>query len=132
MNIVRDTGTVKGRGVYACGRYRKDEVVEVSPVIVFEGEYDLLPLEILQVIYDWDGREGVTTSALALGHGSLFNHANPANMRCDYQCDKKQIVFIAAQDIAQGEELSINYNTENGEPVSTEDTWFDEMNIKPI
>jgi len=131
-NVVKDTGTVKGRGVYAGRRYRKDEVVEISPVIVFEAEYDTLPNSINCVIYDWDGREDVTTNALALGHGSLFNHANPANMRCDYQCDKKQIVYVAVDDIAKDEELTINYNSEHGEPVSTEDTWFEEMKIKPI
>lgn len=132
MNFVKDTGTIKGRGVFAGRRYRTGDVVDVSSVVVFEGEYETLPLPIHQLIYDWVGREDVETSALALGHGSLFNHANPANMRFRADYKNRQITYMAARPIKKGEELTINYNHEDGEPVSSEDSWFDDFGFKPI
>ncbi len=131
-NVVKDTGTIKGRGVYAGKHYRENDLVEVSPVIIIEAEYDDLPMAVHRVIYDWEGPEDKTISALALGHGSLFNHANPANMRFDMNYTERTITYFAAKEILKGEELTINYNTEDGAPVSNKDTWFDEMKIKPI
>ena len=131
-NIVKDTGTVKGRGVFAGRAYLKDQVIEISPVIVIEAEYEALPKPIFERIYDWKSIGKIPTSALALGHGSLFNHADSANMQFNLDYRKKQISYIAARDIKAGEELTINYNSENGEPEWPDNNWFDRTGIKPV
>ncbi len=133
-NIIADTGTIKGRGVFAGQAYREGDVVEISPVILIEAEYDDLPRAILERVFDWEARyeTEMPLSALALGHGSLFNHADKANMRSEFEVDKDQITFIAVRDIDIGEELTINYNAADGEPEWHDNNWFDCMGINPI
>lgn len=131
-NYIKNTRTAKGRGVYAGRQYHKGEVIEISPVVAFQAKYSSLPLNIYRILYDWEGTGKIPTSAIALGHGSLFNHDNPANMRFKVQYKKKQITYIAVRDIALDEELTINYNSENGESEWPHDTWFDEMGIKRL
>lgn len=129
-NVVKDTGTVKGRGVFAGRAYREDDIVEVSPVMTFKGTLDTVPEGIRRIVFDWDILPG--TYAIALGQGTLFNHANPANLIYQADRDQKVLRFIAARHISLGEELTINYNSSSGEPEWPDDNWFDRMDIKPI
>lgn len=131
MNIVKDTKTVKGRGVFAHRGYRENDVVEVSPVVVTLGRMQDLPPSIAVRAFDWADVESEPSTAFALGHGSLFNHSDSANMRYESQYDKNQITFTAVRDIAVGEELTINYNS-NGEPTWHDSNWFIRTGIKPI
>jgi hypothetical protein len=59
-----------------------------------------------------------------LGYGSLYNGANPANLRYELDRAGQAISFIAACSIAKGEELTINYSAEDGSAASTSDRWF--------
>ncbi len=130
---VRDTGTAKGRGVFAARAFGAGEVVEECPVLLFRKPYETLHKELKNYVFHWPVPKGArSTQALALGYGSLYNHANPASMR--YETDGEALVmrFIAVRDIAAGEELTINYNADGGAPVSDEDWWFEEKNIKLV
>jgi SET domain-containing protein len=130
---VKDTGTAKGRGVFAARPFRAGEVVEVCPVVLFRKEYKVLHKELKTVVFHWEVPEGeAATQALALGYGSLYNHANPSNMR--YETDNKTLLmrFIAVREVEAGEELTINYNADGGEPVSEDEWWFEEKGIKLI
>jgi len=51
-----------------------------------------------------------------------------------YQVDKVRLILrlIAVTDIESGEELTINYSGESGSPVSHDDWWFREKQVKPI
>lgn len=131
-NYVEDTGTAKGRGVYAGRPYQQNSVVEVSPVVVTLGRMQDLPASIKVRAFDWIDIDDEPSTALALGHGSLFNHANSANMRYESQYDKKQISFYAVCDIERNGELTINYNSKNGEPEWHDNNWFIRTGIKPI
>lgn len=59
---------------------------------------------------------------MALGYVPVYNHSYSSN--CEYEMDFEQnlIAIRAVRDIAEGEELFINYNGtwNNAEPV-----WFD-------
>ena len=130
---LRETGTGKGRGVFAARRFRAGEVVEVCPVILFRKEYKVLHRELKTYVFHWEVPEGETaTQALALGYGSLYNHANPSNLR--YETDAAALVmrFIAVRDVADGEELTINYDADGGAHVSEDEWWFEEKGIKLI
>jgi SET domain-containing protein len=130
---IRDTGTAKGRGVFALNPFKSGEVVEESPVILISILREQLTQELRDIVFHWDLRaDGTAISALALGYGSLYNSDNPSNLR--YETDKIRLLirFVAARDIASGEELTINYSGINGAPVSKGDSWFDEKRIKPI
>ncbi len=130
LNNVKDTGTAKGRGLFAWSSYDEGRVVEESPVITFESKLEELPIPIRQRVFDWDKSKSVY--ALALGYGSLINHANPANMRYVADPHRKVIYFIAARNIKMDEELTINYNSENGEAEWHDNNWFEKMGIQPL
>jgi SET domain len=130
---VKDTGTVKGRGVYALRDFAEGEVVEQCPVIILLRPYDQLPPRIQTIVFNWGNLAKTTPSfALALGFGSLYNHANPANLRYEAVPEDSTIHFIAVCAIQKDEELTINYNAGGGSHVSQEDTWFKQHNIVPI
>lgn len=131
---IDDTGTEKGRGVFAARKFNIGETVEVSPVILINPEYQKMPPEIKRVIFAWSKLTGTEPlmEALALGFGSLYNHANPSNMR--YQADNEACTlrYIAVRDIQKGEELTINYNAVGGGYEWNDDNWFKRNQIKPV
>ena len=130
---VKDTGTPKGRGVFAARAFTAGEVVEECPVVLLRKPYEALHKELKTFVFHWEVPEGAAaTQALALGYGSLYNHANPANMR--YETDGASLVLrlIAVRDIRPDEELTINYNAEGGGEASDEDWWFEEKKIELV
>jgi hypothetical protein len=130
---VRDTGTAKGRGVFAARAFAAGEVVEECPVMLFRKPYEVLHKELKTVVFHWPVPEGAAaTQALALGYGSLYNHANPSNLR--YETDRETLTmrFVAVREIAAGEELTINYNADGGAHVSDDEWWFEEKGIKLV
>ena len=130
---IRDTGTEKGRGVFAARPFACGEVIESCPVVVLHGPFTALPEEIKTRVFDWSVLAQVqNTQAFALGYGSMYNHDNPANMR--YEADKQHSLlrFISVREISEGEELTVNYNAIGGGAEWENDNWFDRMNVKPI
>jgi SET domain-containing protein len=130
---VRDTGTERGRGVFASRRFVSGEVVEVAPVLVLKVDYDALPALLKTYVFDWTTLTGVPRSqAVALGYGSMYNHANPANLR--YVADARQNVmrYVAVRDIEPDEELTINYNAVGGVHEWDDDNWFERAEIDVI
>lgn len=130
---IEDTGTRKGRGVFAARAFAVGETVEVCPVVSFVDGFDKLPVELKRVIFNWGYLSGSPgPQGLALGYGSMYNHSNPANMR--YQADLANVSlhFIAVRPIATGEELTVNYNAHGGGAEWHDDTWFEQMGIEPL
>jgi uncharacterized protein len=122
---VSETGTIKGRGVFAGRPYTKGELVEVCPVMVINS--CVLPRVLANLLYSW---EKTTTEpityAIALGYGSLYNHANPSNV--SYRIDiKAQVIrYFSARNIDANEELTINYSSVDGGCYCEDDTWFEQ------
>lgn len=133
--IVRDTGTPTGRGVFAAAPLREGEVVEESPVVLFALR-EHLPVEVRRRMFNWARLAGEADTggvqALALGYGSLYNHANPANLRYEADVERELLRFVAVRPIEPDEELTINYNAEGGGPVSEGDAWFARMGVEPV
>ena len=50
---VKDTGTIKGRGVFALRDFAEGEVVEQCPVIILLRAYDQLPPRIQTMVFNW-------------------------------------------------------------------------------
>lgn len=130
---VTETGTPKGRGVFASKSFHTEEVVEICPVIVLRGSFWKLPVELQRLVYGWHllaSEPG--THALALGCGSLYNSANPANMRFEADRNEALLRFIAVRSIAAGEELTVNYSSAGGGAESSTNDWFKRLKIKFI
>ena len=97
----------KGRGVFARKHIKEGSVIECVPVI-------LVPIDQLvggmhspilaRFGYMWNKKE----MAISLGYGSLYNHSYEPNAQ--YRHGRKRITYVALRDIAQGEEVTINYN----------------------
>lgn len=129
---IQDTGTSKGKGVFAARAFAADEVIEVCPVVVLCTPFSSLPDEIKTRVFNWEVLAQMPgTHAFALGYGSMYNHNNPANMR--YEADRMRTLlrFIAVRSIDQGEELTVNYNSLGGGAVWHDDNWFERMGVKP-
>ncbi len=130
---VKDTGTPRGRGVFASRSFAQGEVVETCPVIPFT-KNPTVPVEIKQIMFGWDflltGIPGA--QAIALGYGSLYNHDNPANMRYEADVANQVLRFVAARKINADEELTINYNAPGGGAECNDNNWFRRMNVEPI
>jgi uncharacterized protein len=131
-----DTGTAKGRGVFAARAFEDGEVVEAAPVVVCEGRIQTLPAAIRELLFDWRVLAGTDriggAHGLVLGYGSLYNHDNPANLR--YEADPQDPVlrFVATRRIGAGEELTINYHEAAGSFASTGDPWFAHRGFAPV
>jgi len=132
--LVRETGTTKGRGVFATRSYAQGETVEACPTVLFTGFFSQIPAEVRKLLYHWsfgsDG--GNNVHCLALGYGSLYNHDNPANMRYEALTEAKVLRFVAVRAIEEGEELTTNYNAVPGEHRSDGNAWFDVMGVTPL
>lgn len=46
---------------------------------------------------------------IALGYGSLYNHADSANIETRFDYDKLKLTLVAKKDIGKGEELFVSY-----------------------
>ena len=128
-NYVKDTGTNKGRGVFAGRTFMQGERVETAPVVAFED--CPLPKILSDRIYQWtDSSNQHNMRAIALGHGSLYNHDDIANLRYVVDPLASAIHYFALRDIVEGEELSINYHfsggrAPDGQPSLTENNWLE-------
>jgi hypothetical protein len=112
----------KGRGVFALRKIRAGETIEEAPVvIVSESEVAHLDATVLGDYYFlWGDDE--KQAALLLGWCSLCNHSYTPNARFTLHPKRLTIEFVALRDIAEGEEVTTNYN---GNPKSREPVWFD-------
>jgi uncharacterized protein len=97
-----------GRGVIAGRAFRAREIVEICPVLVLPS--DSAPAGLENHVYVWDGVAGAL--AVALGHGSLYNHSSEANLSYTRRYARADIVFRALRDIEAGEQLFIDYGWE--------------------
>jgi SET domain-containing protein len=112
----------KGRGVFTSERLAKNTVIEISPVLVMNGqERKLLDQTLLHdYIFEWG--DDKTQCCMALGYVPLYNHAYKSN--CEYEMDfDDQIIRIkTVRSIKASEELFINYNGNWNDP---KPLWFD-------
>ena len=132
---VKDTGTARGRGVFAARTVRAGETVETCPVIIVDTDMGHLPAEIAHIVYGWSylvSRQVGPQTAIPLGFGCLYNHDNPANMRYEADGPGQVLRYIAVRDISQDEELTVNYNAHGGGAESTDNAWFADKQITPI
>ena len=76
-----------------------------------------------QYSYNWPVKDEVSgkvvvTQALALGLGSMFNHARKQNVGFQRDGERAVIVYRTLRDVLAGEELCISYGAH---------LWFEEV-----
>lgn len=96
-----------GRGVFTAETIPGGSTIEISPVIVLPaGDLSLIHRTYLHDYYFlWEKEQ----CAIALGYGSLYNHAEQPN--AEYQMDyaDQSISFYSLREISASEEITINY-----------------------
>jgi uncharacterized protein len=113
-----------GRGVFAGKKIYKGDIIEVCPMLPMKvGEMEMLDKTTLYDYYFlWeDDEKNIKTCAIALGFGSLYNHAAPSNADYEMDFDLNTLDVMAVRDIEAGEEITINYH---GDPYDDSPTWF--------
>ena len=130
---ITETGTALGRGVFAAKEFNPGEVVEVAPVVLVNENFQDLPITIQQLVFNWSR---LTNSdipfAVAVGFGSLYNHADDPNLRYKADSHTNTIKFIAERCIAPEEQLTINYNQVAEGMKPREKNWFETNMVEKI
>ncbi len=120
-NICIEAIPQKGNGIIAKQAIVANTIVEVSPVIVLNAaERKLIDQTLLHdYIFVWGDAED--QCCMAQGYISIYNHSTTAN--CEYEMDftTNTIKVFTLREIAQGEELTFNYN---GDWNNKEAVWF--------
>ncbi|MDB4330126.1 SET domain-containing protein-lysine N-methyltransferase [bacterium] len=96
------------RGVFSWKEIKKDQLIEIAPVIILS-EDEMMPLYstlLGSYVFKWWGAK----SALALGYGSLFNHSEESNVDFELNYKEKTIEFYTTEKIKKGSQLFIDYN----------------------
>lgn len=122
LKVVVGASPGRGRGVFALAEIAPGELIERAPVIVIPGaqEADLDRTVLYNYTFAWEPEP--QGSAIALGCGSIYNHAQAANARYEKRTELGVIDFIATRQIWPGDEVFVNYNGD-GDP--EEPVWFD-------
>ncbi len=118
---VRETAE-KGRGVFTAQEIPAGSPIESCPVIVLslEDTKQVHKTSLHDYYFLW-GTDG--QSAIALGFGSIYNHASDANADYEMDLENTSIDIVALRNIAPGEEITLNY-MEGGQQRT--ELWFEE------
>ena len=131
---IRETGTARGRGVFAARAFASGETIEKCPVILLGGSFASIPDEVRKVLFNWGELANVPRAhCLALGYGSLYNHRKAANVRYAAGAEAGLLVFTAQRAIAAHEELTINYDDASGRHTASEaPDWYTRMGMAQL
>ena len=111
----------RGRGVFTASPIHEGDIIEVCPVIVIpKRELPIIHKTILHDHYFLWG-DKLEDCAIALGYGSMYNHELNPNANFILDLENMTIDIEAIQDIAAGEEITLNYH---GEPGDESEVWF--------
>jgi uncharacterized protein len=129
VNVSIEKTTNRGRGVFARRAIRKGELIERSAVIVVpRQEWATMEQTILSnYVFDWGENE--EDAAIALGYVSIYNHSYTPNAELTELLDDAIIEVSALRDIAEGDEILVNYN---GSPDDRDTLWFDVVEAVPL
>ena len=100
---------IQGRGVFAVRPFAAGELIERCEVIrVPADDLDAVQsTELRHYLFSCD--DGSGDVAIALGHGSIYNHSDDANAGYEKDAVHNLIVFTARRPIAEGEEITVTY-----------------------
>jgi SET domain-containing protein len=97
-----------GRGVFAAETIGEGEVVEVCPVLVVAAD-ELEALNDTSLRDHWFGWGDDGDAAVAMGHGSFYNHADDPSCTYEVHDVLDALVIRTTRAVEAGEELTIDY-----------------------
>lgn len=109
----------KGWGVYTNKSISRNQIIEISPVIILskEEKKKIDKTKLFNYLFYWDEK-----SCMAMGYIPIYNHSYFSNCEYFMQYEEGTIYIKTVRKINANEELTINYNGDwdNQTPV-----WFD-------
>ena len=110
-----------GRGVFAVVPIPAGTLIERVPVLLIPREQVFAAAaggpspgpQISWYVFDWAGHTKRDYVALALGYGSIYNHADEPNAEWTPE-PPDALAFRAARNIAAGDEVFISYKAKDG------------------
>lgn len=121
MIAIRESGG-RGRGVFATAPIAEGTLFEECHVIVVPAAQvpPLLGTVLRDYVFAWGGTDDEV--AVALGCGSLYNHARDPNAMFVRKLEARTLAFHAIRPVAVGEEITISYHGGYGD---RGDVWFE-------
>lgn len=111
---VKPISEKKGKGAIAKKHIKKGTIVDVAYVIPIPNkEYEKVSKTVLyNYCYIWEDpkHKPEYKNAITLSISQFINHSYQPNLKYLYDYKDKSIEFSAIRDIAQGDELTVNYN----------------------
>ncbi len=108
----------KGRGVMAVKNIKKGEVIEYCPIIILNNKDSAFMKKGSDTLHFYFLEQpDLKRNAFMLGYGSIYNHNDKdPNAELDYRGGQKQdyIFFRAIKEIKKGDEITWDYNFDNG------------------
>ena len=95
-----------GRGVFAEKDFKKDEVIEVCPLLT-DYKKNFVNSKIKD--YTFKSKFKPDQEVIVFGMCSMYNHSD--NFNVAHNQDPENMIYTAARDIKTGEELYVNYGT---------------------
>jgi SET domain-containing protein len=107
-------------GMYCTEEIAAGSVIEICPVIIIPGEQ---AKQIVRgyILYEYYFEWKKESIAIALGYGSIYNHASAPNAEFQPDYQHQYIIFKAVKDIPPGTEILVDYHAGNPE----EKVWFE-------
>lgn len=99
----------KGRGVFTGKEILEGSIIEICPIIKLSAKDVAIIHETrLHDYYFFWGTKG--EGAIALGYGSIYNHAKTPNADYEMNIGDNTITFFATRAIDAGEEITVSYS----------------------
>lgn len=97
-----------GRGVFACRDFAPGELVERCALLLLPADEYEQAVSLHGYVWSLDAN----TAALALGCGSLYNHAQDPSCSAELDAEQAVLSVFATRAIRAGEELTVDYGEE--------------------
>jgi len=110
--------SIQGYGVFATHAIKQGEIIEECYMLIMPEE--TIGLKNYTFVYSDNAED--KRRALALGYGSLYNHADSPNAMVKLDRDNQLVVFIAKQNIAKNAEVLVDYGQD----------WFISRGVKVL
>ena len=123
---VRFISKGKGRGAFAKKPIKEGTIVDVASVVLIPNKdyKKIKKTHLYNYCYIWEDPEHMPAfrNAISLSVSQFINHSYDPNVKYLYDYENKAMEFTAVRNIAEGEELTTNYNAiiNDKSPV-----WFD-------
>lgn len=98
----------RNRGVYCSQDIQSDDIIEVCPIIIIPTKD--VPIIHQTAIHDYYFMWQDNKAAIALGFGSLYNHAHKPNAKTILDYNTNEIIIQAISNIQAGDQIFISYN----------------------